>query len=147
YAFNVSTLGEECLSPLGFTPEQYQSPELALLKALGFTQEQIDEANDAICGMLTTEGAPHWKEQHYPVFDTANKCGKHGTRYIHYMGHIRMMAAAQPFLSGAISKTINMPEHATRKDIQHAYWESWKYGLKAISIYRDGSKSSQPLNS
>ncbi|MFS8580433.1 MAG: vitamin B12-dependent ribonucleotide reductase, partial [Novibacillus thermophilus] len=100
-----------------------------------------------ICGMLTTEGAPHLKEEHYPVFDTANKCGKHGTRYIHYMGHIRMMAAAQPFLSGAISKTINMPEHATRKDIQHAYWESWKYGLKAISIYRDGSKSSQPLNS
>lgn len=147
YAFNVSTLGEECLSRLGFTPEQYQSPEFDLLKALGFTQEQIDEANDVICGMLTTEGAPHLKEEHYPVFDTANKCGKHGTRYIHYMGHIRMMAAAQPFLSGAISKTINMPEHATREDIQHAYWESWKYGLKAISIYRDGSKSSQPLNS
>ena len=146
FAFNVWTLGEECLNRLGFTPEQYRAPDFDLLQALGFTQEEIGEANDVICGMLTTEGAPHLREEHYPVFDTANKCGKHGTRYIHYMGHVRMMAAAQPFLSGAISKTINMPEHATREDIQHAYWESWKYGLKAIALYRDGSKSSQPLN-
>lgn len=146
YAFNVWTLGEECLQRLGFTAETYHDPNFNLLEALGFTSEQIDEANDVVCGMLTIEGAPHLQEKHYPVFDTANKCGKHGTRYIHYMGHIRMMAAAQPFLSGAISKTINMPEHATREDIQHAYFESWKHGLKAVALYRDGSKSSQPLN-
>lgn len=146
FAFNVGTLGEECLSRLGFTKAEYEAPDFDLLKRLGFTEEQINEANDVICGMMTTEGAPHLLKEHYPVFDTANKCGKHGTRYIHYMGHVRMMAAAQPFLSGAISKTINMPEQATREDIQHAYWESWKYGLKAIALYRDGSKSSQPLN-
>lgn len=146
FAFNVWTLGEDCLQRLGFTPSQYEAPDFNLLSELGFTEEEIEEANDVICGMMTTEGAPHLREEHYPVFDTANKCGKHGTRYIHYMGHVRMMAAAQPFLSGAISKTINMPEHATREDIQHTYWESWKAGLKAIALYRDGSKSSQPLN-
>lgn len=146
FAFNVWTLGEECLKRLGFTSDQYEAPDFHLLKELGFTEEQIEAANDHICGMLTVEGAPHLKEEHYPVFDTANKCGKHGTRYIHYMGHIRMMAAAQPFLSGAISKTINMPHEATVEDIKHAYWESWKHGLKAVALYRDGSKSSQPLN-
>ncbi|MGI6474449.1 MAG: hypothetical protein ACOX0J_09210 [Thermoactinomyces vulgaris] len=96
--------------------------------------------------MMTIEGAPHLREEHYPVFDTANPCGKHGTRFIHYMGHLRMMAAAQPFLSGAISKTINMPNSATVEDILHAYEEGWKLGLKAVALYRDGSKSSQPLN-
>nr|WP_231633158.1 vitamin B12-dependent ribonucleotide reductase [Numidum massiliense] len=146
FAFNVWTLGESCLDRLGFTAAQYEAPDFDLLRELGFTRAQIEEANDHICGMLTTEGAPHLREEHYPVFDTANKCGKHGTRYIHYMGHVRMMAAAQPFLSGAISKTINMPHEATVADIQHAYWESWKHGLKAMALYRDGSKSSQPLN-
>src|SRR5699024_4956149 len=112
-----------------------------------FTPSQIDEANDVICGRMTTEGAPHLKEEHYPVFDTANPCGKYGKRFIHYMGHLRMMAAAQPFLSGAISKTINMPESSELEDIQHAYYEGWSLGLKAVALYRDGSKSSQPLNS
>ncbi|WP_212774720.1 vitamin B12-dependent ribonucleotide reductase [Polycladomyces abyssicola] len=146
YAFTVWTLGEETLQRLGFQPEQYNAPDFDLLRELGFTREQIEEANDVICGMMTIEGAPHLKEEHYPVFDTANKCGKHGTRFIHYMGHLRMMAAAQPFLSGAISKTINMPESATVEDICHAYLEGWKLGLKAVALYRDGSKSSQPLN-
>lgn len=147
FAFTVWTLGEETLQRLGFQPEEYNAPDFDLLRALGFTRQQIEEANDVICGMMTIEGAPHLKEEHYPVFDTANKCGKHGTRFIHYMGHLRMMAAAQPFLSGAISKTINMPESATVEDISHAYLEGWKLGLKAVALYRDGSKSSQPLNS
>lgn len=146
FAFNVWTLGEECLERLGFKAEEYNAPSFDLLRALGFTKQEIDEANDVICGMMTIEGAPHLKKEHYPVFDTANPCGKHGTRYIHYMGHLRMMAAAQPFLSGAISKTINMPKEATVDDILHAYEEGWKLGLKAVALYRDGSKSSQPLN-
>ncbi|SEN23929.1 vitamin B12-dependent ribonucleotide reductase [Lihuaxuella thermophila] len=146
FAFNRWTLGEECLERLGFTKEQYEAPDFDLLRALGFTRKQIDEANDVICGMMTIEGAPHLKEEHYPVFDTANPCGKHGTRFIHYMGHLRMMAAAQPFLSGAISKTINMPHESTVEDILNAYEEGWRLGLKAVALYRDGSKSSQPLN-
>lgn len=146
FAFNPWTLGEECLQRLGFEPEVFNAPDFDLLRALGFTRQQINEANDVICGMMTTEGAPHLKEEHYPVFDTANPCGKHGTRFIHYLGHLRMMAAAQPFLSGAISKTINMPAEATVEDILHAYEEGWKLGLKAVALYRDGSKSSQPLN-
>jgi ribonucleoside-diphosphate reductase alpha chain len=146
FAFNRWTLGEECLERLGFTKDQYEAPDFNLLRALGFTREQIDEANDVICGMMTIEGAPHLKEEHYPVFDTANPCGKHGKRFIHYMGHLRMMAAAQPFLSGAISKTINMPHESTVEDILNAYEEGWRLGLKAVALYRDGSKSSQPLN-
>ncbi len=147
FAFNSQTLGEDCLKRLGFEPEVYQAPDFNFLRALGFTPSQIDEANDVICGRMTTEGAPHLKEEHYPVFDTANPCGKYGKRFIHYMGHLRMMAAAQPFLSGAISKTINMPESSELEDIQHAYYEGWSLGLKAVALYRDGSKSSQPLNS
>ncbi|MBA4600882.1 vitamin B12-dependent ribonucleotide reductase [Thermoactinomyces mirandus] len=147
FAFNRYTLTDECLQRLGFTPEQYESADFHLLKALGFTEQEIDEANDVICGMMTIEGAPHLREEDYPVFDTANPCGKHGTRFIHYMGHLRMMAAAQPFLSGAISKTINMPNNSTVKDILNAYEQGWKQGLKAVALYRDGSKSSQPLNS
>ncbi|MBA4494947.1 vitamin B12-dependent ribonucleotide reductase [Paenactinomyces guangxiensis] len=146
FAFNRWALGDDCLERLGFTREQYEAPDFNLLRALGFTRAQIDEANDVICGMMTTEGAPHLKEEHYPVFDTANPCGKHGKRFIHYMGHLRMMAAAQPFLSGAISKTINMPHESTVEDILHAYEQGWKWGLKAVALYRDGSKSSQPLN-
>ncbi|MFD1428043.1 vitamin B12-dependent ribonucleotide reductase [Kroppenstedtia sanguinis] len=147
FAFNPWTLGEECIQRLGFEPEEVQSPDFNFLQAIGFTRAQIEEANDTVCGMMTTEGAPHLKEEHYPVFDTANPCGKHGKRFIHYMGHLRMMAAAQPFLSGAISKTINMPGDSTVEDIQHAYHEGWSLGLKAVALYRDGSKSSQPLNS
>ncbi|MFD1433727.1 vitamin B12-dependent ribonucleotide reductase [Kroppenstedtia eburnea] len=147
FAFNPWTLGEECIQRFGFEPEEVQSPDFNFLQAIGFTRAQIEEANDTVCGMMTTEGAPHLKEEHYPVFDTANPCGKHGKRFIHYMGHLRMMAAAQPFLSGAISKTINMPGDSTVEDIQHAYHEGWSLGLKAVALYRDGSKSSQPLNS
>lgn len=146
FAFNRWVLGEKCLKRLGFTEQQYSSPEFNLLREFGFSKKQIDEANDFICGMLTTEGAPHLKEEHYPVFDTANPCGKHGKRFIHYRGHLRMMAAAQPFLSGAISKTINMPHEATVEEIELAYEEGWRLGLKAVALYRDGSKSSQPLN-
>lgn len=147
FAFNHWALGDECLNRLGFDEEKYSAPDFNLLRELGFTKKQIEEANDFVCGMLTVEGAPHLREEHYPVFDTANPCGKIGKRFIHYMGHLRMMAAAQPFLSGAISKTINMPHDATVEDIELAYEEGWRLGLKAVALYRDGSKSSQPLNS
>jgi ribonucleoside-diphosphate reductase alpha chain len=147
FAFNAWTLGPECMDRLGISEEQYSAPDFNLLRTLGFTKGQIDAANDVICGRMTIEGAPHLKEEHYAVFDTANPNGKYGKRFIHYMGHLRMMAAAQPFLSGAISKTINMPESSSVEDIQHAYYEGWQLGLKAVALYRDGSKSSQPLNS
>jgi ribonucleoside-diphosphate reductase alpha chain len=146
FVFNVYTLGEECLQRLGFKPEQYFNFEWSLLEALGFTDEQVEAANDYICGTMTIEGAPFLKAEHLPVFDCANKCGKKGVRYIHAHGHIRMMAAAQPFLSGAISKTINLPNEATVEEISDAYMMSWKLGLKACALYRDGSKLSQPLS-
>ncbi len=146
FVFNKYALGEECLQRLGFTPEQYNDFEWSLLEALGFSDEQIAEANDYICGTMTVEGAPYLKLEHYPVFDCANKCGKKGERYIHHSGHIRMMGAAQPFLSGAISKTINLPNEASVEEIAEAYFESWKLGLKACALYRDGSKLSQPLS-
>jgi ribonucleoside-diphosphate reductase alpha chain len=146
FVFNVYTLGEECLQRLGFKPEQYFNFEWSLLEALGFTEEQVEAANDYICGTMTIEGAPFLKAEHLPVFDCANKCGKKGQRYIHAHGHIRMMAAAQPFLSGAISKTINLPNEATVDEIADAYMMSWKLGLKACALYRDGSKLSQPLS-
>ncbi|HRI31127.1 MAG TPA: vitamin B12-dependent ribonucleotide reductase, partial [Candidatus Kapabacteria bacterium] len=104
-------------------------------------------ANDYICGTMMIEGAPHLKEEHLPIFDCANKCGKHGKRYIDYMAHVRMMAAAQPFISGSISKTVNMPADATVTDVDNVYMQSWKLMVKAIALYRDGSKLSQPLNS
>lgn len=146
FVFNVYTLGEECLQRLGFKPEQYFNFEWSLLEALGFTDEQVEAANDYICGTMTIEGAPFLKSEHLPVFDCANKCGKKGVRYIHAHGHIRMMAAAQPFLSGAISKTINLPNEATVEEIADAYMMSWQLGLKACALYRDGSKLSQPLS-
>ncbi|MCS3799832.1 vitamin B12-dependent ribonucleotide reductase [Niastella sp. OAS944] len=146
FVFNVYTLGEECLQRLGFKPEQYFNFEWSLLEALGFTDEQVEAANDYICGTMTIEGAPFLKAEHLPVFDCANKCGKKGVRYIHAHGHIRMMAAAQPFLSGAISKTINLPNEATVEEIADAYMMSWQLGLKACALYRDGSKLSQPLS-
>ena len=146
FVFNVYTLGEECLQRLGFKPEQYFNFDWSLLKALGFSGAEIDAANDYVCGTMTIEGAPHLKEEHYPVFDCANKCGKKGERYIHPHGHIRMMAATQPFISGAISKTINLPNEANISEIADCYHLSWELGLKACALYRDGSKLSQPLS-
>ena len=146
FVFNVYTLGEACLERLGFKPEQYHDFEWSLLEALGFTDDQIDAANIYICGAMTVEGAPYLKEEHLSVFDCANKCGKTGERFIHAHGHIRMMAAAQPFLSGAISKTINLPNEAAIEEIADSYRLSWELGLKACALYRDGSKLSQPLS-
>jgi ribonucleoside-diphosphate reductase alpha chain len=146
FVFNVYNLGEECLQRLGFEPEQYYNFEWNLLEALGFADEQIEAANDYVCGTMTIEGAPLLKHSHLSVFDCASKCGKRGERFIHAHGHIRMMAAAQPFLSGAISKTINLPNEATVEEIADCYLLSWQLGLKANAIYRDGSKLSQPLS-
>ncbi|MBC9931262.1 vitamin B12-dependent ribonucleotide reductase [Chitinophaga qingshengii] len=146
FVFNVYTLGEACLQRLGFVPEQYFNLDFSLLHALGFQDAEIEAANDYVCGTMTVEGAPYLKEEHLPVFDCANKCGKHGQRYIHPHGHIRMMAAAQPFISGAISKTINLPHEAEIHEIADAYLLSWELGLKACALYRDGSKLSQPLS-
>lgn len=147
FAFNKFTLGAAfCKNVLGFTDEQLDDYNFYILKALGFTKDQINEANDYICGTMTIEGAPHLKKEHYPVFDCANKCGKKGTRYIPSDAHIKIMAAAQPFISGAISKTINLPNHATIEDMKNSYMQSWSLGLKSNALYRDGSKLSQPLN-
>ena len=146
HAFNVFVLGEETLKNLGIAEEEYTSFDFNLLETLGFSRSEISQANQDICGTQKIEGAPHLKDEHLEVFDCANKCGKDGERFIHYMGHVRMMAAAQPFISGAISKTVNMPNEATVKDIEDCYFESAKIGVKAIAIYRDGSKASQPLS-
>jgi ribonucleoside-diphosphate reductase alpha chain len=147
FAFNQWILGEETMQRLGFTPEEYNGLGFNMLEALGFTSEEISAANDVICGRQTIEGAPGLRDEDLPVFDTANKNGKTGVRYIHHIGHIKMMAAAQPFISGAISKTINMPNEATVEDIEESYELSWELGLKAMALYRDGSKASQPLSS
>lgn len=147
FAFNRYNLGEETIQRLGLSPEQLASPSFNLLKVLGFSQKEIDEANQEICGRMTVEGCPELKPEHLPVFDCANKCGNTGQRFLPPMSHIRMMAAAQPFLSGAISKTVNVPSEASVEEIQRIYMEGWKLGLKAIAVYRDGSKLSQPLSS
>ena len=148
FAFNQFTLGEDfCKNVLGVTEEQLSDFTFDLLKHLGFSKDQIQAANDFVCGTMTVEGAPSLKEEHLAVFDCANKCGRIGTRYISASGHIKMMAAAQPFLSGAISKTINLPNEATVEDMKDAYMQSWEMMLKANALYRDGSKLSQPLNS
>ncbi|MGE5105963.1 MAG: vitamin B12-dependent ribonucleotide reductase [Sphingobacteriales bacterium] len=146
FVFNVYTLGEECLQRLGFKPEQYFNFEWNMLEALGFSDAEIEAANDYVCGTMTIEGAPYLKDEHLSVFDCANRCGKKGQRYIHAHGHIRMMGATQPFLSGAISKTINLPNEASVEEIADCYMLSWKLGLKANALYRDGSKLSQPLS-
>ena len=146
FAFSPWSLGEETLEHVGVTMAEASQPGFELLRRIGFSRTQIDAANEHICGTMTVEGAPHLKDEHLPVFDTANKCGKKGTRFIQYMGHVLMMAAAQSFLSGAISKTINMPQEASVEDITDAYHQSWIHGLKAMALYRDGSKSSQPLS-
>ncbi len=146
FAFTKWTFGEDTLKRLGFKPEEYNKPSFNLLEALGFSKAEIEEANGVICGTMTIEGAPHLKNEHLPIFDCANKCGKHGKRYLEPMSHVRMMAAAQPFISGAISKTVNLPNEVTVDEIKEIYVESWKAGLKAVALYRDGSKLSQPLN-
>ena len=146
YVFNRFTFGDAfCRQALGFTDAQLDDPGFDMLKALGFSREQVDAANNHCCGTMTIEGAPHLKDEHLAVFDCANPCGRIGKRYLSTSSHIRMMAAAQPFISGAISKTINMPRQATVEDCKDAYLEAWKLGLKAMALYRDGSKLSQPL--
>jgi len=147
FVFNKWTFGEEFLrDALKIAPEALASPDFDLLTALGFNKREIEAANLHICGAMTVEGAPHLKQEHYAVFDCANPCGKIGKRYLSVESHIRMMAASQPFISGAISKTINMPNEATVEDCKAAYLLSWKLALKANALYRDGSKLSQPLN-
>ncbi len=148
FVFNKWTLGEEfCRDKLGISAEDLASPTFDLLVALGFGKREIEAANIHVCGAMTVEGAPHLKAEHYPVFDCANPCGRTGKRFLSVESHIKMMAAAQPFISGAISKTINMPNEATVEDCKEAYLLSWKLALKANALYRDGSKLSQPLNS
>ena len=146
FAFNIWTVGEDCLKRMGFTTEQYNSGDFNLLRALGYNRQQIADANEYICGTMTVEGAPFLKKEHYPIFDCANKCGAKGERYIHAHGHIKMMASSQPFLSGAISKTINLPNEALVEEIKDCYQLSWQLGLKANALYRDGCKLSQPLS-
>ena len=146
FVINPLTIGAETMSRLGLEA-QATNPAFNVLEALGFTKEQIAAANEYVAGTMTIEGAPHLKEEHYPIFDCANKCGLKGKRYIAYNAHVKMMAAVQPFISGAISKTINMPNDATIEEVKQVYWDSWKMMLKAVALYRDGSKLSQPLNS
>lgn len=146
FVFNQFTLGAEfCTGPLGIPAEKLGDPEFNLLSHLGFTKADIDAANDHVCGTMTLEGAPHLKDEHLSIFDCANPCGKKGKRYLSVNSHITMMAAAQSFISGAISKTINMPNDATIEECQEAYELSWSLGVKANALYRDGSKLSQPL--
>ncbi len=148
FVFNQWTLGEDfCKGTLGIPETQLNDPAFDLLSHLGFSKKQVEAANNHVCGTMSLEGAPHLKEEHYGVFDCANPCGRIGTRYLSVESHITMMAAAQSFISGAISKTINMPNDATIEDCQEAYELSWSLGVKANALYRDGSKLSQPLAS
>jgi ribonucleoside-diphosphate reductase alpha chain len=148
FTFNKWTLGEDfCVDRLGIAPGALDDPSFELLAALGFARAEIDAANSFCCGAMTLEGAPHLRPEHLAVFDCANPCGRTGRRALSVESHIRMMAAVQPFISGAISKTINMPNAATVEDCKDAYMLSWQLGLKATALYRDGSKLSQPLAS
>jgi ribonucleoside-diphosphate reductase alpha chain len=145
-AFAPWVIGEATLRRLNASSKA-SSPGFSLLEHLGFTSDEISEANDTIVGRMTIEGAPHLRRVHYPVFDCANRCGSTGKRFLSAKAHLRMMAAAQPFLSGAISKTVNVPNESTPQDIKALYKEGWRLGLKAVAIYRDGCKASQPLSS
>jgi ribonucleoside-diphosphate reductase alpha chain len=146
YAFNKHILGEAFLRDrLGLSDAQMNDWNFDLLRHLGFQKNEIQAASDYVCGTMTIEGAPHLKEAHLPVFDCANRCGRIGKRYIPFAAHIHMMAAVQPFISGAISKTINMPNDASIDDAKQAYRLGWTSMLKAVALYRDGSKLSQPL--
>jgi ribonucleoside-diphosphate reductase alpha chain len=147
FVFNKWTLGEAfCTDVLKIDPARLNEPDFDLLAALGLSKADIEAANTYVCGAMTLEGAPYLKPQHLPVFDCASPCGRNGRRFLSVESHIRMMAASQPFISGAISKTINMPNAATVAECQNAYMLSWRLGLKANALYRDGSKLSQPLN-
>ncbi len=147
FAFNRIILGDEfCKTNLSMTDEQLGDWNISILRdILGFSDQQIEEAGNVVCGFMTLEGAPFLKEEHLPVFDCATPCGKHGARFIRPLAHIDMMAAAQPFITGAISKTINLPQQATIADVKEAYRYSWERMTKAVALYRDGSKLSQPL--
>ena len=144
FAFGPWILGEETYDRLGITKEQ--RGKKSFLEQLGFTKTQIEEASDEVIGRMTIEGAPYLKLTHYPVFDCANRCGKSGERYLEAMSHVKMMAAVQPFLSGAISKTVNLPNEASVEEVGKVYEEGWRLGLKAVALYRDGCKASQPLS-
>lgn len=145
FLFNQFVLGEEFVASL-VPGKDISAPGFSLLHELGFTDNQIEAANEYVCGTMTLEGAPYLQESEYAVFDCANKCGSNGVRYIAPMGHVRMLAAGQPFVSGSISKTVNLPEEASIADVQDIYLQSWKLGLKCNALYRDGSKLSQPLS-
>ena len=145
-AFATWVLGEDAYERLGATAELRMRRGFSLLEHLGFSRSQIREAEEVIVGRMTIEGAPHLRSEHYPVFDCANRCGTTGVRYLAPMAHVRMMACVQPFLSGAISKTVNLPREATVDDVKSIYEEGWRLGLKAVALYRDGCKASQPLS-
>ncbi|PIT84654.1 ribonucleoside-diphosphate reductase, adenosylcobalamin-dependent [Candidatus Micrarchaeota archaeon CG10_big_fil_rev_8_21_14_0_10_45_29] len=147
FAFNRYVLGDEFLRMLGVSDADLANQQFDLLKFLGFGADDIEKANDYVCGTMSLEGAPHLKNEHYPIFDCASKAGRKGVRSIPYQAHIKMMAVVQPFISGSISKTINMPSNSTVQDVMRAYELSHKYMIKANAIYRDGSKLSQPLSS
>jgi len=148
FAFNKFTLGEDfCTKVLRLSAERLDAPDFDMLAEIGFSRREIEAANLHVCGAMTLEGAPGLRPEHLPVFDCANPCGRKGTRFLSAESHIQMMAAAQPFISGAISKTINMPGNASVEDCKNAYLQSWRLGLKANALYRDGSKLSQPLSS
>jgi ribonucleoside-diphosphate reductase alpha chain len=148
FVFNKWTLGADfCRDVLGLSDARVSDPTFDLLEEIGFARAQIDAANAFATGTMTLEGAPGLRDEHLPIFDCANRCGRIGRRFIAYEAHIRMMAACQPFISGAISKTINMPNEATIQDVKDAYMLSWRLALKANALYRDGSKLSQPLSS
>ena len=146
FALAPWVIGTEAYERLGIEPEVYNKPGFHLLRFWGHSDKEIGEINDVVIGRMTVEGAPHLRAEHLPVFDCANRCGKIGRRFLEPMAHVHMMAAAQPFLSGAISKTVNLPQESCVEDVEEIYKEGWKLGLKAIALYRDGSKSSQPLN-
>jgi ribonucleoside-diphosphate reductase alpha chain len=146
-AVNPSVLGRDVVTKALGLAEAKELPDLNILARLGYTKEEVEQADRYACGTMTVEGAPHLKQEHYAVFDTANKSGRWGTRFIAWKAHIGMMAAVQPYISGAISKTINMPGDATVEEVKEAYQLSWRRMLKAIALYRDGSKLSQPLSS
>ena len=147
FVFNKWTLGEDfCVNTLGLDAEAMNGVSFDMLPALGFSLKDIEAANNHVCGAMTLEGSPHLKDEHLEIFDCANPCGRIGKRYLSVDSHIRMMAASQPFISGAISKTVNMPNNATIDECKEAYMLSWRLGLKANALYRDGSKLSQPLS-
>lgn len=147
FAFNRWTFGDDfCKDVLKISDEDLNNPMFDMLSFLGFSKADIESANNYCCGTMTLEGAPHLKEEHLPVFDCASPCGRIGKRFLSSQSHIEMMAAVQPFVSGAISKTINMPNHASIQECIDSYLTSWRLGLKANALYRDGSKLSQPMN-